>query len=380
MTLYYLVTVVPFAVILFLNFILNTHIVAWLVTISAAAALIILIKKKILNWIRFSVLLVSLMLIAFLFTYFARADLSISFRGQVVNEGLKFITHSVNQISSQSLVALRLKYMNQEYDFNSWQPPAEYENNKIKLSESEAYLLQKKDITQKKIIYQLHGGAYITPFSEHYNEMALKYSKAYDQADVFSLDYRTAPEAKHPAALKDAVEGYNYLLKKGYQPEDIVIAGDSAGGGLALALTLKLRDEKVPLPKALVLASPWTDLAAEGKSYQIKIEADPFFGYAEAEKAPRYPVPITYAGNQNLKDPYLSPAYGDLSQLPPILIQTGSEEILLSDSKIIEEKAEAAGVEVEMIVYPGMYHTFYLFTPSIPESKAAWQKIEKFIN
>ncbi|MFN2340157.1 MAG: alpha/beta hydrolase [Halanaerobium sp.] len=380
MTINYLITVISFGLMLFLNYILNTNISLSLFIVSAAAVLIILLKKQILSGLKFFILLIGLLLIIFLSTSFSREDLSVSLRGELVNEGMKFITHTVNRFSSQSLVELRLKYTDQDYNYNDWQPPADYENIKINLSQSEAYLLQKRNEKQQKVVYQLHGGAYITSFSEHYNDIALKYSEIYDQSAVFSLDYRTAPKYEHPAALKDALEGYKYLLDAGYQPENIILAGDSAGGGLALALSLKLRDQDRPLPKALVLASPWTDLAAAGKSYQAKIEADALFGYAEAEHAPKYPVPIIYAGEYNLKDPYLSPAYADFGGLPPILIQTGSEEILLSDSRIIARKAEQAGVEVELIEYPGMYHIFYVFTPSIPESKKAWQEIEEFID
>ncbi|MFP4198995.1 MAG: alpha/beta hydrolase fold domain-containing protein [Halanaerobium sp.] len=380
MTINYLITVITFAFLLFLNYILNTNILLSFLIVLAAAVLLILLKKQILSGLKFFILLIGLLLTIFLLTYFAREDLAVSFRGDLVNEGIKFITHNFNRFSSTSFIELHLKYANQDYNYHDWQPPAGYENNKINLTDSEAYLLKKQDADHKKIIYQLHGGAYISSFSENYNESALNYSKAYDQADVFSLDYRTAPEYEHPAALNDALEGYQYLLDNGYSADKIIIAGDSAGGGLALALAVKIKNLELPAPKALILASPWTDLAAEGRSYQEKIEADAFFGYPEAEKAPRYPLPHTYAGDHNLKDPYLSPAYADLSALPPILIQTGSEEILLSDSKKIAEKAEKEGVEVEFIEYKGMYHNFYILAPSLPESREAWQKIEDFIN
>ncbi|MFP4021272.1 MAG: alpha/beta hydrolase [Halanaerobium sp.] len=380
MILNYLITLMSFAIILFLNYILDTHILISVVIVSAAVLLIILLKKQLLSGLKFLIILMSILLISFMLTYFTREDLSVSFQGELINEGIKLITHTVNRFSSTSFIELNLNYSKEDYNHQDWQPPAGYENNKINLTDAEGYLLKKQDSDHKKIIYQLHGGAYISPFSENYNESALNYSKAYDQADVFSLDYRTSPQYEHPAALNDALEGYQYLLDKGYPAQKIIIAGDSAGGGLALSLAVKIKNLELPAPKALILASPWTDLAAEGKSYQNKIEADAFFGYPEAEKAPRYPLPLTYAGDQNLKDPYLSPAYADLGGLPPILIQTGSEEILLSDSKKIAEKAEEEGVEVEFIEYKGMYHNFYILTPSIPESREAWQKIEDFID
>ena len=380
MILQYLITFISFALMLFLNYILNTNILIAAFIVPAAVLLLFLLKKQILSGLKYLLLLISILLITLLLTYFARENLSVSYRGELVNGGMKFITHTVNRFSSKSFIELHLKYTKEDYNHHDWQPPPGYENNKVNLTDSKAYLLKKQDTNHEKIIYHLHGGAYISSFSKNYNELALKYSKTYDQADVFSLDYRTAPEYNHPAALNDALEGYQYLLDNGYSADKIIVAGDSAGGGLALALAVKINKLDLSAPKALILASPWTDLAAEGESYQSKIEADALFGYAEAENAPRYPLPLTYAGDCNLKDPYLSPIYADLRGLSPILIQTGSEEILLSDSKKLAEKAEQAGVEVEFIEYQGMYHNFYLLTPSIPESREAWQKIEEFIN
>ncbi|MDZ5418110.1 alpha/beta hydrolase [Lacticaseibacillus rhamnosus] len=184
----------------------------------------------------------------------------------------------------------------------------------------------------------MHGGGYLSGFSNTYNQAALRYSQSDHHATVFSLDYRTAPKYRFPAALNDAIDGYRWLLQHGYQPQNIIIAGDSSGAGLSLVLTLYLRDHKLALPRALVLASPWTDLTASGSSYHTKVTSDPLFGSSTIKTAPKYPVPITYAGSHNLKDPYLSPAFGNFKGLPPMLIQTGSHELLLSDSTTVVKK------------------------------------------
>ena len=129
-----------------------------------------------------------------------------------------------------------------------------------------------------EIVLQLHGGGYIGKMRNAYRDFAVLYAKMQGERSVLSIDYRVAPEDPFPAALEDACAAYRWLLEKGYKGEQIVVAGDSAGGGLALALTLYLRDHKEPLPKKLVLMSPWTDLTASGESYRTNFEKDPLFG------------------------------------------------------------------------------------------------------
>ena len=174
-----------------------------------------------------------------------------------------------------------------------------------------------------------------------YNETALHFSNICKDADVFSLDYRTAPNDVFPCALEDAIDGYEWILKQGYKPENIYFCGESAGAGLCLALTLWLRDNKKEMPNGLILSSPWTDMAAEGESYRTKRKEDYYFGYPDESKVPKHPVPIVYAGKHNLYDPYLSPVYGEYHDFPPMLIQTGEAELLLSDSDTVVSKAKA---------------------------------------
>lgn len=377
---FYYLSLIIIVVNIITAFILNNRAWSLLTLFLVTAALITLIKELEINYI-FYLAVCLLILIGLLSTYYGRPDSSISFRGNLINKSTKLASRAYELFSGENFFRKSLEMgKNENYVPGSWEPPEDYQMKTVKLDKSRAYFLNRKESKNNKLIYYLHGGAYLLSFQKRHNEAALKYSKAYNNADVFALDYRTAPSDFHPSALEDAFEGYSWLLDQGYQPEQIIIAGDSAGGGLALALTLKLRDQDVPMPKLLLLSSPWTDLSAEGESYQTKITADPIFGSLSQEKAPKYPVPITYAGNKDLKDPYLSPAFADYKNMPPLLIQVGSEEVLLSDSKKVAKAAEKAGIPVELTIYQGMFHNFMLNLPDIPEGRAAWLEIEEFIN
>lgn len=308
---------------------------------------------------------------------YTRPDLRVSLVGNSINNGMKLYNNLYYKIHGYTMFASSLSYQHEPYKEGSWNPPSGYSNTKVELSNCNAYFLKKKET--KKIIYQIHGGGYVSTFSDNYNDMAIRYSELYDDASVFSIDYRTAPKYIYPCALEDAIEGYQYLLKEGFETKDIVIAGDSAGGGLSLSLALYLRDHNLPLPKCLILSSPATDLTGSGKSRIEKITSDPMFGAPSLEEGLKNPLNLPYAKKEELKDPYVSPAFGDYKDMPPMLIQTGENEILLSDSDMVYEKASQAGVNVKYITYPGMYHTFYLVTPNIRESKNAFREIRNFI-
>ncbi len=302
-----------------------------------------------------------------------------SFIGEITNNTIKVVMRAVNGDRDRTKVMLAER-PKKPYNYKTWTPPEGYSNDLVSLSKSKGYLLTKEDGDHEKVIYHLHGGAYIIFYQAYYNKVAVKYSKAYDDADVFSLDYRTAPDAYHPAALEDALEGYEWLLKHGYHPKNIIVTGDSAGGGLSLALSLYLRDHEKAMPRKLILSSPWTDLTQEGESYKKNMKTDVFFGSKSARKSPRYPVPILYAGDSDLKEPYLSPIFADYKGMPPMLIQSATDEMLLSDSTTVVEKVQASGGKVEFFEYKGMFHTFYVTMPSLPESKQAWKRVYEFIH
>ena len=255
--------------------------------------------------------------------------------------------------------------------------PDNYRNTVYNLSKSTIEVLE--NITKQKhdkVIYQLHGGAYIRPIANEYRDLAVKYSSIMMNADVATLDYRTAQKDVYPAALEDAVEGYEFLLKR-YKAEDIVIAGDSAGGNLTLALTLYLRDNEYELPKGLIVMSPWADFSESGESYEYNLHKDIMFGFEEGEELQGYAIDNRYAGNADLKEAYLSPVYGEYHNFPPVLIQVGTYEVLESDSIKIYEKLKACGSNPILTRYEGMFHQFELYD-FISESKQAWNEISDF--
>jgi len=218
----------------------------------------------------------------------------------------------------------------------------------------------------------LHGGAYSVGSFRNYGHFTWRLGKA-ARARVLALDYRMAPEHPYPAALNDALAAYRWLLDQGARPDRILLAGDSAGGGLTLALLLKLRDEGVPLPAGAVALSPWTDLATTGASLHTKADTDPML---VASEIPHHAA--MYLGGADPRDPYASPLYGDPRGLPPTLIQAGGDEVLLDDGVRMAEKMQAAGCDVELQVWPRMPHVFQLLATVMPEAQAAVAEIARF--
>ncbi|NKJ51031.1 alpha/beta hydrolase [Burkholderia sp. SG-MS1] len=218
-----------------------------------------------------------------------------------------------------------------------------------------------------------HGGGYY--FCSPRTHRSLVFGLA-TRADtrVFSLDYRLAPEHRYPAALDDASAAYRQLLAMGIAPESIVIAGDSAGGGLALATLVALRDAGDPLPAGGLLFSPWTDLAAAGASIRGNDSADPMFCGAAIARAAK-----VYLGDTPATDPYASPVYADLHGLPPLFIMAGSTEVLLDDSQRVADNARMAGVDCEFEVWKKMPHVWPLFAPFIPEANRALDHAAAFV-
>ena len=224
-----------------------------------------------------------------------------------------------------------------------------------------------------RTILYCHGGGYYfcSPASHRPLVFALA---ARSGARTFSLDYRLAPEHPFPAALDDALAAYRRLLADGTLADSIVIAGDSAGGGLALATLVALRDAQDPLPSAAILFSPWTDLAATGDTIRSNDGLDPMFCGASIARAARL-----YTGDADPTHPYVSPLYADLSGLPPLLIQASSTEVLLDDARRVADRARAAGVPVDYEVWPNMPHVWQLWTPFVPEAKQALDRAAHFV-
>ena len=219
---------------------------------------------------------------------------------------------------------------------------------------------------KKNVILYCHGGGYSTGSCLYARTLTSKLATS-TSMDVFCFDYRLAPECPYPASTEDAMKAWNYLMLLGYGARDIIIAGDSAGGNLALSLTLKLKEEQRLLPRGLVLMSPWTDLTSSGKSHEAKTEVDPVLD-ADYLKL----MINNYAPQMDLENPLISPLLGDFTGFPPTYIQVGENEILYSDSSALYKKMLKENVSVKMDMYKGMWHVFQM-----SPFKTAYEAMEK---
>jgi len=239
----------------------------------------------------------------------------------------------------------------------SWTLPEDYTLEIKEVNGITMEWVQKKDSKPDKVILQLHGGAYSRSLKDNgitYRRAAVKYAEL-SGAGVLTVDYRVAPEHPYPAALEDAILAYNWLLQQEYLPENIIIAGDSAGGGLTLATALYIRDNDMPMPAALITMSAWTNL-----NYRRRVPE--------------------YVGDERADNPYISPVYGEYNGFPPMLMQVGGDEILLNDTIKVAQKAKEAGVSVQQTTYPGMFHVFQMLFPKLSDANEAWNEVEAFIN
>ncbi len=224
------------------------------------------------------------------------------------------------------------------------------------------------------VILYLHGGGYAAGSIKSHEGLAAEVSRE-SKARVLLIDYRLAPEHVFPAAIVDSTKAYRWLIsKEGMLPNNVIIGGDSAGGGLTIATLVKLRDEGDKLPAGAFCLSPWTDLANTGETIQTNADKDPFVSPTELEEMSKL-----YSGNKNAKDPLISPLYADLSGLPPLLIQVGTAEILLDDSRRVADRAIEAGVDVQLEIWEDMIHVFAAFGQWAPEGKEGIEQIGKFI-
>ena len=239
---------------------------------------------------------------------------------------------------------------------------------------------EKKRHHGKRVIFQIHGGGYYGRLNNAYRDLAVLYHEITSGMDVVSLDYRVAPEYAFPAALDDAVEAYRWLIDNseaggGYKAENVIFTGDSAGGGLALATVLYLRDIGAPLPKGIITMSAWTDLSKRGSSYEEQFEKDPVFGGSKDTLVYKE----GYIKGSDPENPYISPVNGDYKGFPPMLMQVGELEMLLSDTLSVAKAARDAGVEVTEHVYKGMFHIFQMGKMHYKESKEAWMEVAEFV-
>jgi phosphinothricin tripeptide acetyl hydrolase len=224
-----------------------------------------------------------------------------------------------------------------------------------------------------RVVLYLHGGGYVIGSPRSHRHLAAAIAGAAG-ASALLLDYRLAPEHPFPAAVEDATAAYRWLLDQAIAPERIVIAGDSAGGGLTVATLLALREARVPLPAGGVCISPWVDLTCSGASYGTKADADPIVGRSGVEEMAR-----AYLGATPPRTPLASPLFADLRGLPPLLIHVGSDEVLLDDSVQLAERVKAAGVDATLEVYERMIHVWHWFLPMLDEAQTAVEAIGRFV-
>jgi epsilon-lactone hydrolase len=219
----------------------------------------------------------------------------------------------------------------------------------------------------------LHGGGYVSGSLDSHRHMIGQAGRE-AQSRTLSLAYRLAPEHPFPAALEDAIAGYHFLLSHGFDPKRITVAGESAGGGLAIAMLVSLRDRGIPLPACTWCSSPWVDLEAIGGSMTANALVDPLI-----QKAYLMELAAAYLKGADPRTPLASPLYADLRGLPPMLIQVGSAETLLDDSVRLAGAAGAAGVRVTLEVWPDMIHAWHLFYPQLADGRRALAQVGAFI-
>ena len=225
----------------------------------------------------------------------------------------------------------------------------------------------------KTVLLYLHGGGYFACSAESHRPITVGF--ALHGFRVLAPDYRLAPENQFPAAVDDAVAAYRGLLAEGHSPGSIVVAGDSAGGGLTLSLLLALREAGTPLPAGAALFSPWTDLAATGDSVRTNAARCAMFNGPDIGPSARY-----YLGTTDPRNPLASPLYADLKGLPPLLIHVGEDEVLRDDSTRLAERARAAGVRVELKVWPVVPHAWQLAPHMIPEARQSLRESAAFLH
>lgn len=227
-----------------------------------------------------------------------------------------------------------------------------------------------------RLLY-LHGGGYVAGGVESHRPFAAWISEA-SKCSILLLEYRLAPEHPFPAALDDALSAYRWMRENGPDGKGgtgrSFLAGDSAGGGLAIATMMALRDAGDALPDAAVTLSAWSDLELTGDSVKSRAPVDPILSPAMMQI-----LASTYLGGSDPRTPYASPLYGDMAGLPPLLLQVGDSEILLDDSTRLAEKAKSAGVQVSLEVWPEMFHVWQGLAPLFPEGQQAIDRIGEFI-
>lgn len=299
-----------------------------------------------------------------------------SFLGSLVKAGIRLYTFRYRR--KQASLSYNLKTKARAYKC-----PEKFDYEIKAYNGIKVEKLAPKGFDGDKIILQFHGGGAVRDMSDgFYRKIAEKYADIAGLA-VYTIDYAAGRDKVHPSLLIDCFNAYKGMLESGIKPENIIAVGDSMGANLMLATCLKARDLGMPLPRAIVSICAFIDCTSSGESYYVNAHKDPMYAlpfYMSKKKyADRLRRVPPYAGKCDLKDTYLSPAFGDYRDFPPMLIICGAIEVDESDSAMLFSAAKRAAVNAKYKKYKGMFHDFLYVAPFIKESRAAWKDIEKFV-
>lgn len=294
-------------------------------------------------------------------------------------------TNNINPISHPDSIG-RLKKMSEPY-INDKMPKG-FAFEKAETKNGTKYQRVRKVGAGKnnKVIYFLHGGAYVSGLLTMYRTFTADFCNIEDGIEIILLDYNLAPEYKYPTQLNEAEDLWKELVEnQGYRGKDIIIGGDSSGGNLTLALMLKLRDEGKEMPLGAFLISPWCDMTASGESYIYNYKNDVEMGERRKECTKDKLNKLLesdlycYLGDADRTNPYVSPIYGDFQGFPPMLFIVGDHEMLLDDTLKVVEKLKAKKIPVICERKPKMFHTYVLLKNYMPESRQSYERIVSFI-
>ena len=293
----------------------------------------------------------------------------------MVSKGMEFVIKTLRERNAQDIKERVQKSRDGLEDLAKLiKLPKDVKIQKVDIDGMPAEWISAPGTVEDKVILYLHGGGYISGSINSHRELVSRISRA-SKARVLIINYRLAPEHLFPAAVEDSTKAYKYLIEtQKINPINIIIAGDSAGGGLTLATLLNLRDKGMSLPVAAIGLSPWTDLGITGDTYKTKIKEDPMVSLDGII----FDAGL-YLGDTEYKNPLASPLYGNHKGLPPILIIVGTAELLLDDSKRFAERAKKAGVDITIDIWEDMPHVFPAFAAFAPEGQKGIEKIGEFI-
>jgi acetyl esterase/lipase len=252
-------------------------------------------------------------------------------------------------------------------------PPKDVEIENINVDGIAAAWIRPSGADKAKVLLHIHGGGYVTGSIASYLRMCILMAQTL-KINVLLPAYRLAPEYPFPAAVDDTLKIYRWLLSQGYQSKNILISGDSAGGGLCVATVIALRDQGESLPAAVICLSPWADLTMQGQSHVTKSKSESMLN---AETLREWA--LAYTNKENLGNPLVSPIFADFHDFPPLLIQVSGDEVLLDDAIALAEKAKSAGVNVSLKIWDGMWHVWQIVGDAIPESKMAFEEVDQFV-